>query len=952
MRRITRALPARALLEGLFVVARQVLLSLGILCFAASSGLANVDPEESRFYVEEAKEFVAKGDLASARIKLKNALQRDPENADARFLLGQVQLRLGNGAAAEKELRAAERYGMPASQTAVYLGRALHLQGLFEELLSSLDPEAHEPELGIEILLLHAEAYAGLRRFDEARATYAAIEKSNPEDARIELGLASVDLLERELDAAEARARAALALNPDLSEAFTLLAEAQRLRGKPEAAVALYRDALDGKDVPAATAVRAHLGYAAALLALERDEEAEAEVLAAKSLFPRSPLATYFHALIKVRARNYDAARIILSTAGRRLDHFAPAQFLFGVVYYSSGELEIARPWLNRHLRAQPENLPARKLLGATLLRLGSITEAVEILERGLARHPDDPQLMFLMGRAYIRSGRPAEAEALLQRAIEVGPQDPRILSQLAISQIATGRSEEALAALETTLDLGADASAIGYVLAFVHLRAGEFSEALTVAQELRQRFPESTLAANLEGGAYAGLGQLDKAQESFEAALAIEPEFVSARTNLAALKAQAGNLEGAEADYLAVLDSEESNVKALVGLVALADRRGDPEGARGWLLKAVEAEPQAVEPALALARNYEAAGEVPAALTYLSELADRLQDLPAVLVELGAMQRRAGQAAEAVGTYWRLVDATNEAADARLLLAQAFQEAGEINEARRILKETLAAHPNHLATVGTLIQFMQRFDGPEVTLNYAKRLHVRYPDVYWTDKLLGDLLAGEGRLDEAIAAYQSGWVRRPTAGLAIALFQARTRQGRQTGDLGEESLASLHDWLAKHPGDDTVRLALAEGLLSLGALDRARAEYEALKTSQEANPIVWNNLAWIYHQAGDARAVSHGERALELAPGQPVIADTLGWILLDAGEVARATSLLKQAHLAVPTNRNFAYRYAMALHRSGEDAAAVEVLQALLAGEEAFSARAEATDLLGRLSP
>ncbi len=952
MRRIIRALPARELLEGLFVGARWLLLALVTLCFVAGSGLANVDSEELRAYVEEAMEFVAKGDLASARIKLKNALQRDPENADARLLLGQVHLRLGNGVAAEKELRAAERYGIPAAQTVVYLGRAFHLQGHFDELLSSLDPKAHEPELGIEILLLHAEAYAGLRRFDEARTTYAAIANSNPEDARIDLGLASVDLLERKLDAAEARVRAALVLNPDLSEAITLLAEAQRLKGKPEAAVALYRDALDGKDVPAATAVRAHLGFAAALIALERDEEAEAEVLAAKSLFPGSPLATYFHALIKVRARNFDAARIILGTAGRRLDHFAPAQFLFGFVFYSAGELEIARPWLNRHLRAQPENLPARKLLAATLLRLGSITEAVEVLQSGLARNPDDPQLMFLMGSAYIRSGRSMEATAMLQRAIEVGPQDPRILSQLAISHLVTGKHEEALAALETTLDLGADASAIGYVLAFVHLRSGEFSKALTVAQELRQRFPESTLAANLEGGAYAALGQADKAQESFEAALAIEPEFVAARTNLAALKAQAGNLEGAEAEYLAVLESEESNVKALIGLVALAGRRGDPEAARRWLLKAVEADPQAVEPALALAKNYEAAGEAPVAVKYLSELADRLQDHPAVLLELGIMQGRAGQAVEAVGTYERLVDATNGAADARLLLAEALLEAGEPNEARRILKQALAADPDHLATVEALFQVLQRFDGPEVALNYAKRLRVRYPDVFWTDQLVGDLHAGAGRLNKAIAAYQRGWVRQPSAGLAVALFQARTRQGRQQGDLDEESLASLHEWLAQHPGDDTVRLALAEGLLSLGALDHARAEYEALKQSQEANPVVWNNLAWLYQQAGDARAVTHGERAFELAPNRPVIADTLGWILLDAGEVARATSLLKQAHLAVPASTDIAYHYAVALHRSGEDAAAVEVLQSLLAGEQAFSARAEATELLGKLSP
>jgi len=499
---------------------------------------------------------------------------------------------------------------------------------------------------------------------------------------------------------------------------------------------------------------------------------------------------------------------------------------------------------------------------------------------------------------------------------------------------------------------LGADATVIGYALAFVHLRSGEFNEALKVAQGLRQHFPESAVAANLEGGAYAALGQMEKAQESFEAVLAIEPEFVQARTNLAALKAQAGDFEGAEAEYLAVLESEEANAKALIGLVALANRRGDAVAARRWLLKAVEADPQAIEPALALAKNYETAGEASAAVKQLAELAGRHPGNPKVLFELGAMQGRADQRVEAVGTYKRLVDATNGAADARVLLAQALLEAGETKESRRILKEALAEDPGHLVTVEALFQVLLRIDGPEAALNYAKRLRVRYPDAVWTNQLIGDLHLGAGRLGEAIGAYQTGWARHPTAGLAIALFRARVQHGRQEADQSQASLASLHEWLALHPGDDTVRLALAEGLLSLGALEPARAEYETLKRSQGENPIVWNNLAWLYQQAGDARAVTHGERALELAPNQPAIIDTLGWILLEEGEVARATSLLKQAHLAAPDSMDIAFHYAAALHRSGDDAAAIEVLQSLLASEQSFPARAEATELLGKLSP
>ena len=944
--------PAKAALWRLLGGTGRALLVLAILCSAVRPGQANVETEEARAYFEQAVGHVAAGNLRAAVVELKNALQRDPTNAGARLLLGQVYLRLGDGAAAEKELRTAERYGTPTAQTIVPLGRALLLQRHFEELLDSLGPEAYEPKLGVDIRLLRAEAHAGLGQVEAARAAYEAAARSDAEDARVDLGLARLELQQRNFDAAEDHARAALARTPDLPNAIALLAEVRRLKGDPEGAIALYRSALDGENVAGPTALRIHLGLATAFIALDRREEAEAEVLAAQSLAPGSPLAAYLHALIKLRAGDAEAAREILSTAGPVLENFAPAQFLLGVVYFSAGEYEIARSWLNRHLRTYPENLQARKLSAATLLRIGAVPEAVEALQAGLAQAPDDPQLLLLLGNAYIRSGRPREAEALLQRAADLAPQDPRILSQLAISHLATGQHEEALAALETTLDLGADASAIGYALAFAHLRSGAFKEALQVAQGLRERFPDSVVAANLEGAAYAALGELDNARASFEAVLAIEPEFHQARTNLAALKAQAGDLEGAEDDYLTVLRSDENNAKAMIGLAAVAKHRQEGAEARRWLARAVEANPQAIDPNLALAKDYEAAGELPAAAKQLAELARRHPGEPKVLFELGALQGKLGQREEAVRTYQRLVEATNGSADARLLLAQAEFAAGDAEEARRVLEAALAADPDHLATVDALFRLLQSLEGPEARFAYAERLRRRYPDALWGDQLMGDLHLGAGRYDEAIAAYQKAWAVRPSGGLAIALFRVRTRQGRQRGDLDEASLTSLREWLTQHPGDDTVRLTLAEGLLSLGALDQARREYEALKQSQTTNPVVWNNLAWLYQQAGDGRATAHGERALELAPNQPAIVDTLGWILLDAGEVARATSLLKQAHLAVPASRDIAYHYAVALHRSGDDAAAVEVLQSLLAGEQAFSARAEATELLGKLSP
>lgn len=920
--------------------AKGLLLALALLA-GSEPASAKIEPEASREYYEKAQSYVAQDKLRAAVIELKNALQRNPQNGEARLLLGQVYVRLGDGSAAEKELRVARRHGISADRTVVVLARALLLQGQFEALLAETDTAAANSAFEPEVGLLRAEALAGLGRPAEARQGYDAIVQSHPDDSRAYVGLARLALQERHFEDAEAQAKAALARNPGLGEALLVLAEARRLRGDVEPSLDLYRQAIDS-ETRSAIKLRAQLGLASGLIALRRDGEAE-ETL--EAVDPSVPLGAYLRALIKMREKDFKSARRILDEAAPRLENFVPAQFLFGIVYFAADELEIARNWLIRHLRAQPANLQARKILAAALLRLNAVPDVIEALEPALAQAPDDPQVLMLLGNAYLRSGRSQEASELLQRAAEVAPQDPRVLSQLAVSHLATGEYDESLAALNASLDLDADATTLGYALAFMHLRSGAFDEALKIAQELRARFPDSAVAANLEGGAYAALGQVAQARESFETVLRIEPQFHQARTNLAVLKVRDGDIEGAEAEYRSVLENDPGYAQALLGMAGVARQRQDKAATRTWLEKAVAANPEMPQPSFALADDHLAAGETAAALEVLTDLAGHQPDNPQVLARLGSVQERAGEPDAAVATYRRLLEVSGSA-DARLLLARAELAAGDAAAARRDLEAALEARPDHLPTVEALFRLVSQAEGPQETLAYAERLRQRYPGTSWGAKVVGDLHRAAGRTEEALAAYEEGWAERPTAALAIALFHGRYAQGE-----GEAALRPLQDWLTKHPGDDPVRLALAEGLLGQGKLAEARATYEELKQTQGSNPVVWNNLAWLYQQSGDDRAVAHGEKALELAPDQPAIMDTLGWILLDDGQVARAADLLRQASAAAPDNPDIAYHYAAALHRKGEAVAAKEVLQAVLESDKAFANKAEAETLFRELS-
>ena len=112
---------------------------------------------------------------------------------------------------------------------------------------------------------------------------------------------------------------------------------------------------------------------------------------------------------------------------------------------------------------------------------------------------------------------------------------------------------------------------------------------------------------------------------------------------------------------------------------------------------------------------------------------------------------------------------------------------------------------------------------------------------------------------------------------------------------------------------------------------------------------VALNNLAWTYQQLKDPRALATAERAMKLAPESPAVLDTLGWILVEQGNAARALPLLQQATSRAPSAGEIRYHLALALWKAGDKAKAKAELEKSLAGP-AFAASDEARALLAKM--
>jgi len=186
-----------------------------------------------------------------------------------------------------------------------------------------------------------------------------------------------------------------------------------------------------------------------------------------------------------------------------------------------------------------------------------------------------------------------------------------------------------------------------------------------------------------------------------------------------------------------------------------------------------------------------------------------------------------------------------------------------------------------------------------------------------------------QGQQAVALTAYGNALKKDDSADMALRLFRAHGA----AGDL-KKGVAFLDKWLTKHPDNTTVLRAIGDAELQLANLAAARVAYEKLLKLQPDNALVWNNLAHVAFAQNDKTATGFAERAHALRPNDPVVIDTLGWLLFRQGEIDSGLALLRNARLRDSTNPEIRYHLAAALAKSGRTTEArEEVAQALKMG-------------------
>ncbi|MBI1194385.1 MAG: PEP-CTERM system TPR-repeat protein PrsT [Gammaproteobacteria bacterium] len=876
----------------------------------SSCGMLGQDPKKL------AAEYMSQGRYRAAAIEFKNILQKEPENFEARRSLGELYIKFGDAKAAEKELGRASKAKPDDVALKLKYVRALLMDERPDDAIKVLDGVNATGDDQLDLMIVQGDAYLEKQEVDKARGFYEQVLDKKSDDIQARVGLARAMAMAEKFQEAGDNVDQVLKLDPQNIDAWLLKANIAFVQQKYDQALEAYTAAWGkGEDLNTLRMIQSRFGMVTALLSLGKEDEAVPIIDELRNRIPNHPLPHFWRAQVYYHNGKYADARDELLQVLRVAPDHDPSNLLLGSTYYSLGENAQAEHYLQTYVSRNRDDVRARKLLAAVRLRLKTPDLAFEALAPVMADAKDDPQLMALAGSAALRKGDLDQGVRYLKGALLSAPDDASVRAELGLAYMAQGENQLAIQALQVPDDGSSESARIRtkYLLIMAYVRQKDFKRAHGEVQKMLDDKVDPKLAYNLEGLVYWEEGQLGDAATAFSKVIELDPNNQIALSNFARLQSQRGRLAESSDLYSRVLAIDPKNVEAFMAQATISMKQQNEKQALSWLKKAIDANDKAIEPRLVLARYDLQNKDLSGAKELYSQVNAIAPDSTAAL-RLGAeLAQASDNPRDAIRLIRRLLKDNPKDTDALVRLAILLLAENKVEEARVNLRTALDADKNLVVARELLARIAMKNGDEDTAREYVAAIRKQTGNDTVADILEGDLASQGGDQAKAIQLYRKILARHPDNRIAmLRIYFIR----KQSSD--KEAKAELEDWLKHNPKDLQIRMVLASEYMAAVDYKRAAKHYEEVLAQDKDKVIALNNLAWLYDQQGDPRALDTAKRAYEAKQSDGAIIDTYAWMLVNHDQVDEGVRLLSRAHDLSPDNTEIRYHLAVALIKNG----------------------------------
>ena len=906
---------------------------------------------KSNQYYDDALAQLKANKADAAVIQLRNAIKYDNKNLSAYILLGQTYLNINNGFMAESTYKEAILNGIEQKYIAKHLAEAYLQQYKFKQIIEDIEINGLPKSLKTDIYLARSKAYLGMGNLNEAKKALDVILQTESNYTPGILQTAKIKLSENQLSESQELLDSIAETGAYDPEYWLLRGEIARKQAKNTEAINYFSKALKIN--------QKHLVslQARASLYIDNDqlELGQEDVSNIRKNFPEDLRGLMLQALLNIKTGNTDGQKITLSEAYKSIEkiNFLKLQddpynlMLISNLYFLGKRYAEAENLLNRYLELQANDFKAYHLLATIQLNQNKASSAKSTLKNGLEKGKNLP-LLILLAETEMRLQNFKEAIFLFNMIAKESPASENIQQGLALAKLADGKIPEAIQILKKQIKDNNFAIANQLTLAKIYLSLGEYENALKICREVTLKEPNLPMPYNIEGNAYLGLNNTIEAKSAFQKSLSKAPEFIPSIFNLAVIDIQEDQFEEATNKLKRILEIDEQNILAMKQIADIFKRKNDLKQEIIWLQKAFDIKPE-VDPGIRLIKLYyqnSQSFEVESTLKTLLQLQPENLKL---LEESANLSIAKDNTEKAKNIYKQMsrIATNNQNIQELLYISKLQQNSGDLKNASDSINKALELSPNNIAALSLQAEISlskNEYDQALETALYIIKLSPNHPSGY---HLAGNIYSILDNPDEAIQWLKEGITRAPNnEALALSYFKAL-----QQNNNVEKSVQFLESWASSNKNLSTSTLqALAAGYGRTGNYDQAISINEKLLKIEPRNPYLMNNLALLYLEVNNPKALELAEQAFNLVPDSYAILDTLGWILTQKGDLERALPLLRNAAARSFNSPDIQYHFAKALFLSGENQQAASLLRQILLRGQTFNESTDAKKLLNEI--
>ena len=312
------------------------------------------------------------------------------------------------------------------------------------------------------------------------------------------------------------------------------------------------------------------------------------------------------------------------------------------------------------------------------------------------------------------------------------------------------------------------------------------------------------------------------------------------------------------------------------------------------------------------------------------------------VLDALGQTQMRAGDLEQAATTFRKLAIAVPTSPDPYMRLADLYAAAGKREQAESALHRAIEINPGYVPAQAALVDVLVRSSREKDALAHVRRIKQSQPNQP-LGYALESLVHGRSKnVDAAIAVLREGAAKTGSSDLASRLYAQLYQAGR-----GAEADKFGATWIKEHPKDSTFEYLLSETDLRRQDYKSAEARLRRVLAVQSNHVAALNNMAWLMVTTGGSGGVGFAQRAVDIAPDQPAVLDTLALALAADKQLAAALDVQRRAVELSPEDKLLRLNLAKLALQDGEKALARQELLQLQKLGAAFPQQDEVSKLL-----